>query len=164
MSYDSIEARVQTLLMTLSSYFKTSSTTGEKSVSRGNYRVLDNADINTFCAVLLQGPFSDNMSGQTSGMNKGTRQWGMSIELYVRYTDDETAPVDMIHLTQAIVDLLDAYPMLNNLTGTGRGIGLSINGGDMPHDITDENGGGVYFRTRTITLSVEEYVEVANLE
>jgi len=151
MGYDSVEARIQSLLQGLTSIF-----TEPSQVTRGDFRVLD-AGYDQ-CVVLRPGVFED--TGVQMGPGSHVFRFTTHINFYKRYVD-ETTVVAFARQRDAIIEHILKYPSLNGLADT---VLLNVMRGDEPGELYDRVGNGPFFITQTIDVSVSHVITVALAE
>ncbi len=152
MSYETIEARYKTLLEPITLADGTSAFEDEEDVSRGDYRILDSGGPRF--TVLTPGPIDE--SDALGSYGSIFRIWGMIQDLFVRYTNDPDSWSAFIDVRDAVLQLVEENPTLNDLTGIIRT--RIVTEGD-PVEVFDEDDEGPFFILQRLRVTVTERVD-----
>src|SRR5437870_9577044 len=150
MSYAAIEARVQSLLQARTDIFDRTA-----DVSLSDERVLDAGSAPY--AILWPGPFQE----EHAGAQRVRTTWHVLVELFEKYTADDTAWNNLKATRENVVVELRKWPTLNGLAGVKRT--QVVNGADIL-PVYDENDNGPFFLSQVVELEVDEYSSITGGE
>lgn len=151
MSYDTVEAALETLLVAMPEF-------SASTVSRGDYRVLDSGSSDLI--VLTPGPFEQDGVGQ-AGARKSIRLWSILADLFRKYEDDATTWAGFIATRDAVIDNIEKYPTLNNVAGLTL---VAMEAPGDPIEVFDEDDNGPFFVFQRIRVAVTERVDLSGGE
>ena len=145
MSWDTIEAGLQTLLQALTSKFPVAA-----QVTRGDWRVMD-AGYN-LCVVLYAGAYAE---GEDPTLAEFLVTHTEKLALIKRYLDDGTTRVGFGQDRDAVLEHLMKYPCLNGLAGASARRGKITSDTDV-EPIFDKDDNGPFFLMQIFSIPVSE--------
>jgi hypothetical protein len=151
MTYATVEAAVQTLIVAMTEF-------DSASVSRGDYKILDSGADDL--AILTPGSFTKDEPGQ-AGARKSLRNWSVLVDLFRKYLDDETTWTNFVATRDALVDQLELYPSLNNTAGVTL---VGVEAGSDPSEVYDDDDQGPFFIFQRIRIAVNERTNLSGGE
>ncbi len=151
MTYATVEAAVQTLIVAMTEF-------DSDSVSRGDYKILDSGADDL--AVLTPGSFTKDETGQ-AGARKSLRNWSVLVDLFRKYLDDGTTWTNFVATRDALVDQLELYPSLNGTAGVTL---VAVEAGSDPSEVYDDDDNGPFFIFQRIRIAVNERTDLSGGE
>jgi len=151
LSYESIEAKIQTLLQALTIF-------DDEDVTRGDFRILDQPGGPKI--VLTPGGFRPT-GAATSYAKKQSYFWDTVLDLYICVWGDGSEFINLISHRQTVLDKLNQYDIsLGGLTGVQYS---AVTDGEPPYPSYDDAGSLTYLRQRII-IETHEKVDVSGGE
>jgi hypothetical protein len=149
-SYDTIEAALQTILR-----YDTTTFANSAQVSRGDWRIMDSG--RSPLAVLYAGAYAENDTDTT--LTEFSVTWTVKLDLILKYTD-ETTRVTFAQKRDTVLEQIMKYPMLHALASATAKLGRITSDGD-PLPIFDKDGNGPFFLMQTFSIPVSEVLTIA---
>lgn len=140
MSYMTAQGLLKTLILNASTTFVSGS------VTEGDYRVLDSGYTNS--CVLLPGQVPNF---DTAGMVR-EQVWECIADVFTKFVDD-TSYSTFGATRDAMITTIDAAPCLSATYFV-----MAISSDGEPRDVFDTSGGGPYFVTQRLRITIQENV------
>jgi hypothetical protein len=121
-------------------------------VSHGDYSLLDKGIGN--CIVLIPGPASESLKQARSLL----REWTFYADMFVKFTDEPVSWLAFVTLRSSVLDALEKYPILNNLSGIER---VTVACNDDPNGVFDSQGNGPMWFSQRFEINVTERTDLS---
>jgi len=149
MSYETCQDGLATVIKKLKNYT-------DNNVSLGDYRLLQRGFNQV--VILRPGTFT-RMRSEFGGGKQNT--WNIIVELFIKYKDDAQIQENIRDERQDIIDQVDQYPKLDNVSGV---FDAQIISGAEPTPVFGADGSGPHFMMQEMICQIIEDIEVTELE